>query len=253
MITYSKPPFISILRPWHPLNQLRLLWWLAVDRARFDAYRLQVGEEAIRSAMAWLVGFLICVPSLIVVLGISLRLPSTTDASLEVSLLRVGAVVIAWLVIGLLSTNIRKWVRGIVFMAGAGAIIIVLAVALIAVEETADGVIFPTALGIGMYYVSLAIGFGLIERANVALYDEDMKWSMGFLVTIVFLGPTVNYVRAFVLYIHLFIVSILTALAQDKSTRFGHMTFARRFVLLTLFFTYAVLAWAYLLGGWHGV
>jgi hypothetical protein len=243
MITYSKPPFMSILRPWHPLNQLRLLWWLAVDRVRFDAYRLQVGEEAIRSAVAWLVGFLICVPSLIVVLGISLGLASTTDRGYESNLLWIGLLVIVWLLNGVIGKIRRKWVRDLLFVVSA---ITASTIVRIAAQDVGSA----PALGMGMYYVSLAIEFSLIESANVDLYERDSFGYAIFMGTFRF-GDGIG-IRSAVVSIALVIILIPLAIIQNRSQERGQPSLASWFVLLMLFFAYVVLAWVYLLGGWHG-
>jgi hypothetical protein len=265
MVSNSEVIDIPALRPWHPLDQLRLLWWLTIDRARFDAYRLEVGEEATKSAVGWLCSTLICLPSLIVVLGISLGLASTTDGSLVGSLLRIGALVIVWLVNGLLSKGKWRWVRFVGLLALTFVPISVLVLAF--PEGEGHGVSLRMATGIGIYLVSLAIGLGLLVSAGFDIYELLLICSP-FIGLQSVLASRIDLMRAVAVFFLLLILLFGTDFLLTKAAKRGYLMFWQSVydnqiskaraslpswsVLALLLFAYGVLAWVYLLGGWHG-
>ena len=64
---------VETLSPWSPLDHARLLKWLFWEPARLEAYREQVGEEAVRRIGAWTASTLTWFPLLLFILAVNLR------------------------------------------------------------------------------------------------------------------------------------------------------------------------------------
>jgi hypothetical protein len=231
------------LKPWNPLDQLRLLWWLFMRPARFVDYEKWAGKEATHKVAIWLVSTLIWLSPFVVVLGIGLNLTHVRNRlPWDISLAMAGIIPLAWWLPGAIGTRnnrVARMVAGIMLFSGgnvvpyaAGSMI----VTLVAFSSfvIAQGVLgrVTELLGESPTLVAIVTG-GWVGVMVAGLPTESNTYAAAYCLASLVAGAGVFIVDG----------------ALHRSLQSGQSSRASKLILVVLALTYAVLVWVYLLGG----
>jgi hypothetical protein len=253
METRSEAITVHPLKPWNPIDQFWVLWWIFVRPARYLAYRGEASAKAPKQMCIALVSTLVWLPLFIAAIGTGFGPARGSESLLEIIPPQVsaGIILIAWFLTNRNGT--RKGLLALSVASGGAIILAGLVVIGMGFAEAFNWVGYAALLvsidaGFGLakvlltrnevaYEIAEAVGFGLW----LALLNSVMSIATG--------GLAMLLVQAIVTIPLSTTVVFGVAIILDRSFKGGKATLASRLIPVMLGLAYAVLIWNFLLGG----
>ena len=246
-------------KPWNPVDQIRLLWWLFATPGAFRAYQAEANEDEIHGALAWLVSTLIWLPLAIPVLGYTIGLgPPWWLGQPAAGWAVLGGIALMWFFMGRWGTTRRPGAMIIFVGYFAASIVTLSGVILVWLDESLTRVPFALVTVIAVLCYSVAMGLKLQVISGTPGYTPARYVSQ--IAGFVGLGVAVRLIGDVPVWVFLLLPILTTVLTRHfsglveqivaRSLETNGVSPGGRQLLFWLGLGNGALVWLYLLGGW---